>query len=80
MVTKGFSKEFILQRTDLLQNICKSEKLVDNSMLVGCEENVTVSFEEICNGIESALRITHVPIVILNGFTKKSILLAIGKR
>uniref|UniRef100_A0A2S2QSI1 NOF-FB transposable element protein n=1 Tax=Sipha flava TaxID=143950 RepID=A0A2S2QSI1_9HEMI len=54
LVTEGFSKMFILQRVDLLKNICKSERLIDNTILLRCEGNISASFEKICYGLESA--------------------------
>jgi len=53
LITEGYSKNFKIERVDLLKNICPSETLVNYMISINCSGNISSAYEKICEGIES---------------------------
>lgn len=57
LVTSEFSKDFINKRIEILKNICQSEKLINETIMIRCERNLATSYEKIFKGLESIIEI-----------------------
>lgn len=55
LITEGYSKNFKLERFDLLKNICPSEILVNNVISINCSGSISTAYEKICKGLESVI-------------------------